>query len=490
MKDLFKIYLRYILTATAICLLIIIFNFFLFFFFLLFNLDYKAKPEYKDWNIARLSEALTLENGTYTFSDKAAEKIDCDYAFAMLIDQQGQVVWSQNLPDEIPLSYSLTDVASFSRWYLKDYSVTVWEHTDGLFVTADPKGAFWKQNMKFPLTFVEASPLYFLAVLLLNLLLILLLAFLFGHRLYTSLMPLAQGIENLTSEEILHLPESGLTEGLSQKLNQASLALFASRKSLEKRDNARTSWIAGVSHDIRTPLSLIMGHADSLEHSPNLSLEEQKEAASIKEHSLQIKNLIADLNLTSKLEYDSYPLRLKKYSPASLLRQLAAYYLNDMIREPYTLTSQIDTRLESIRLTGDTDLLLRALRNLMDNSLRHNPDGCALCLQAEDGPEYVKISVSDTGCGIPVKVIKNLYWEKPFAEQRLSAADASLQNTASPSETPHIGGMGLRIVKQITEAHGGHLEFKLQKDICLSVVLHLPKTFPTASGTQENPLHD
>ena len=89
----------------------------------------------------------------------------------------------------------------------------------------------------------------------------------------------------------LNLPEHGTTATLARKLNDASILLFRQKLALEKRDNARTEWISGVSHDIRTPLSLIMGHADSLEKNPSLGEDEKKEAASIRENSLQIRIL-------------------------------------------------------------------------------------------------------------------------------------------------------------------------------------------------------
>ena len=83
------------------------------------------------------------------------------------------------------------------------------------------------------------------------------------------------------------------------------------RWNLEKRDTARTEWISGVSHDIRTPLSMVMGYADNLENDAALPEEARKQAGIIKEQSLKIKTLIEDLNLTSKLEYQMQPLRME-----------------------------------------------------------------------------------------------------------------------------------------------------------------------------------
>lgn len=457
MKDLLKIYRRYILTAASVSILIIAFNLLLLFLFLLSQFGYKAAADYKKTRTDILSDKLTLENGQYVLPQEAENQIDEEYAFAMLIDQSGQVIWSRNLPDDIPLSYSLTQVASFTRWYLKDYPVKVHTRPDGLFVTASPRHSMWKYSVEFKESLLSSLPLYLVLVLLGNLLLIFLFAILFGRRFYNSLKPLVNGIERLTGNEPLNLPEQGITGGLAGKLNQASDTLLFQKRALEKRDHARTNWIAGVSHDIRTPLSLIMGLSDSLSESIHLDEEEQKEAVSIRENSLLIKNLISDLNLTSRLEYDSYPLQLKPYSPAVLLRSLTASYLNDGLEDRWSLELSLDSALEGLTLRGDPNLLLRAFRNLTDNSIRHNPEGCYIRIQGYIKSNLVQLTFSDTGVGIPIRVIKALY------------------RTETPEGTaplPHV--MGLRIVKQIVEAHNGTVEFELQKDICRSVVLKLP----------------
>ena len=262
-----------------------------------------------------------------------------------------------------------------------------------------------------------------------------------------------------------------MTATLAQKLNDASILLFRQKMALEKRDNARTEWISGVSHDIRTPLSLIMGHADSLEQSPFLGEEEKKEAASIRENSLQIRNLIADLNLTSKLEYDSYPLRLAPCSPAALLRSLAAWHMNNDFPDNCQLELDLSPELEGVTIQGDADLLTRAFRNLTGNSIRHNPQGCTIRIRAFPAAGMVQLQFSDTGQGIPVAIIKTLYHPSSQRPAKDSGSPSSSGRGQSRS-APHV--MGLRIVKQIIEAHHGQIEFELQKDVCRCVKISLP----------------
>ena len=78
------------------------------------------------------------------------------------------------------------------------------------------------------------------------------------------------------------------------------------------RDRARTEWISGVSHDIRTPLSLVLGYSNLLEEQACTDEKIRKEASVIRQESLKIRDLIEDLNLTSKLEYHMQPLRMEQ----------------------------------------------------------------------------------------------------------------------------------------------------------------------------------
>lgn len=96
-----------------------------------------------------------------------------------------------------------------------------------------------------------------------------------GWRFYKSLKPVAQGIESLSLQKKTHLSERGILGELKEQINQTSAILEKQNELLSKRDDARTEWISGVSHDIRTPLSMIMGYADTLGQDKTLSEEQQ-----------------------------------------------------------------------------------------------------------------------------------------------------------------------------------------------------------------------
>ena len=93
---------------------------------------------------------------------------------------------------------------------------------------------------------------------------------------------------------IFTLNINGELEEIGNRINETSLQL-------KKQNQARANWISGVSHDIRTPLSMIMGYADRISSSLNVEENARKQANIIKIQSVKIKNLVQDLNLVSQL---------------------------------------------------------------------------------------------------------------------------------------------------------------------------------------------
>lgn len=153
-----------------------------------------------------------------------------------------------------------------------------------------------------------------------------------GYRYYRKMRGMTDAIGQLASGGSVHLQESGTMGKIAVALNRTSDRLSRQRQQLEQRDEARTEWISGVSHDIRTPLSLVMGYADMIEKQPGEEAEVRKRDSLIRSQSIRIRNLIEDLNLASKLEYNMQPLRTKTVSIAAVLRKVAADLLNTMER--------------------------------------------------------------------------------------------------------------------------------------------------------------
>lgn len=482
MRSLWRIGSRYMLTAVLVTILLIAANFSIFIYW-----GYHAIREDEDstkvssgrkWMEAVGAE-IRLKDGEYFMSPEGYGILEeSGYVWAMLIDPEGDVAWSHELPPEIPLHYELTDIAVFSRWYLKDYPVGVWKNPLGLMVYGYDKEIIARYSFVSDMRILGSFPFYIRTALMLNVVLLLALVLVLAWRFYRSLKPVEQGIMRLSGGEAVELQEKGSVKELARRLNQTSAALREKDEKLKRRDDARTEWIAGVSHDIRTPLALITGYSDELMHDERLPGETRWKAEAIRQQSLVLKELVENLNLTSRLEYHSQPLNKTIISPAVLLRECVAEYYNQGLREIYEINVTIQKEAEKELICADRGLLLRLFRNLIGNSIRHNPEGCQVTVALDCVGDIVRYRFTDTGTGIPEDIVKAMgrTGEKVKSEGRpeYRAGEKNADGTGEEPKRaqPHI--MGLRIASQIAAAHGGTLMFVHQKDNRYGIILELP----------------
>lgn len=456
MKSILKIYWRYVFMACQLVIFVVFINFVVclgYFFNQMLKLNETKAADVRMGQYRTLAnELMQTEDGYEMSSDGIAILQENNCAFLLLLDENGRLLWDWQKPEEVSEQFSAGEIAAFSKWYLKDYPVGVWRYGEGgLLVFAYPKDSVVRYNWYWKRSDLEISIKYIQVFVLFNVILVFALALLFGYRFYRSLKPVGEGIDALAEGKSVYLKEKGMTQYLKEKINQTSRLLETQQRELARRDTARTEWIAGVSHDIRTPLSLIAGYADEMASNSALPERIRQNAAVIRAQSFQIKKLIADLNLTSKLTYHMQPLRREEYVPAGWLRQTVAVMLNGgEIPTRCGIELQIGAELERMRLCGDVQLLTRALQNLLGNCVRHNPEGCRICLSAQKAEEGFCFCVRDSGRGIPMAVQRIVLEED--GERRKEPP------SGSHDQRPHV--MGLRVVKQIACAHGGRLWFE------------------------------
>lgn len=436
MKSMMRILTRYVLSAAGVTLLLLVLNFII----LSVWTVQESKNLQEEHSVDEIAAGLTEKNGVFVFSEEAKEAVASEYQWAMLLDDKGTVIWSDNLPSDVPQSYTVADVASFSGWYLSDYPVYVWRHEDGLFVLGAVKGSYWKYKIEMPQMEMDRALVWLPVILIVNGLAAIILALLFGMRLFRSVKPLANGIDDMAKSHPVELATNGLLGDLAAGINQTSAQLTKQEIALNKRDNARTSWIAGVSHDIRTPLSLVMGYASQLENDVALPLSQREKAKIIRCQSERIKSLVNDLNLASKLEYEMQPLHYDNVAVAPLLRDVITDYLNSGLDDGFTLELGIDDDAQSVIVHGDEALLYRAVSNLIGNSIRHNPRGCTVKVTLRKRVGNCTIAIADDGTGFPVAILDEL-------------------NNRRPSLDLENHGLGLTIVRQIVKTHHGTSSF-------------------------------
>lgn len=283
----------------------------------------------------------------------------------MLLDNSGTVIWQENMPEQLPAQYTATDIAKFSRWYLDEYPVYVHENPEGLLVIGCAPGSLVKLNYSMDAKYISIVLTGIIFALLANLFLVLLMFWRNTRKVGRAITPILEGITKISEGKKVALPQKGELAEINSRLNYAG-------EYISKRDQARAEWINGVSHDIRTPLSYILGYAGEIEDNNGLPDAVREQAAIIQKQGEKLRLLIADLNLTSKLEYSMQPLNLQNMVPVEVTRQVIVDCMESGVDEKYSFDLRIDQAASQYSTKGDRDLFYRMLNNLIQNSIAHN----------------------------------------------------------------------------------------------------------------------
>uniref|UniRef100_UPI00262220E2 sensor histidine kinase n=2 Tax=uncultured Oscillibacter sp. TaxID=876091 RepID=UPI00262220E2 len=397
--------------------------------------------EYGAASPANMLEAVAADLSASGISEERSQELNRNQIWAMLLDASGRCIWEVSLPEEIPTQYTIQDVAVFSKGYLQDYPVFVRNMDNGLLVLGYPKDSFMKLTGNyFPIRAIRVFPLFITGILAIDIVLLFLVYYLSKRKISKNTEPIMASIKTLSTGKPVDLSVQGELSEIADSVNQASQVL-------SRQNQARANWISGVSHDIRTPLSMIMGYAQRIAGDHGASGNIQQEAEIIRAQSAKIKDLVQDLNLVSQLEYEMQPLHKEPVRLSKLLRSYAADLLNAGISEKHSIEVEISPEAETAVIDCDARLISRAIGNLVQNSINHNPQGCNISLSLDCISENVSITVADNGVGLSAEKLRELE-EKPHY----------MESTDERLDLRH--GLGLLLVMQIVKAHGGTMEIE------------------------------
>ena len=447
-----RFFRRYIVSTVGIVILFLTVNIALFFTILIAG---SMSGSDAVFSVETFSNHIVWQDETWAADDTALSMLQEYTAWAMLLNEDGDVVWQQNLPENLPRSYTSAEVASFSRWYLEDYPVKVWTRADGnLMVVGFPPRTLVKFYYALEWPYMGVLLGGIAAAFIINLLLIIFLILRNTRKVEKAMTPILQGIQNLSHGKALHLEEQGELAEINAGLNRAA-------GYMKKKDNTRAEWIRGVSHDIRTPLSMVLGYASELEDDCDLPPNARKQAGIIRRESEKMKRLIDDLNLTTKLEYALQPVHFQDMDWVETSRQAVSEVLNSGLDSRYEIVFAEMQPGRSLHLLGDDGLLRRMLDNLIRNSITHNPHGCRISVSVGEEKGHCLCIVSDDGIGI-----------EPERLKVLNRGDDITSTQGSDEKNEH--GLGLKLVAQIVKSHRGIVSFSANAPHGLEVRISLP----------------
>jgi signal transduction histidine kinase len=254
-------------------------------------------------------------------------------------------------------------------------------------------------------------------------------------------------------------PEQGGDEvtAVARSFNRMAEELANRTRALENADTARRKLLADVSHELMTPLTAMRGYIETLSM-PDLDIDPPTRARYLQivsEETHRLERIIGDLLDLARLEGGGGTLRQDRVEIAALFERVAARHERELRQRNVRLECRVNAGAEDV--IGDPDRLEQALQNLAANALRHTPDSGQITLTSDPDPAGIRLTVRDSGPGIPAEHL-------PLIFERFYKADAARKAAGG-------SGLGLSIVKAIVERHGGTVTARNESGAVFEIVI-------------------
>lgn len=239
-------------------------------------------------------------------------------------------------------------------------------------------------------------------------------------------------------------------------LVDSTVAAIEDEREIEK---SKDELITNVSHDIRTPLTSIIGYLGLIEDGQYQSKEEVLKYTHIAyTKAKQMKSLVDDLFEYTKVRQPTVPVNAMSFDMVQLLEQLAADF--ELEAKKKNIQISVETSESSLIMDGDTEKLVRVFNNLITNALKYGGGATQIVMQLEKANTEAIITVKNNGTPIPRESLDQLF-------DRFYRVDESRSQEISGT------GLGLAISQNIVNLHGGYIYAQSNKQ-WTSFIIHLP----------------
>lgn len=229
---------------------------------------------------------------------------------------------------------------------------------------------------------------------------------------------------------------------LNENGMQGVVAVFHDVTELKRLENIRRDFVANVSHELRTPVTVIKGYSETV--LDGLIVEDPEKTAEfvkiILSHSERLASLLNDLLSLSAMESPAFSFQMNSIPVESTLRKACSLLQSKADAKGIVIKISELRAISSVM--ADQGRLEQVLVNLLDNAVKYSSKGGSVCINAVEEDAVIRISVKDTGPGIPAASIPRLF-------ERFYRVDSGRSRQEGGT------GLGLAIVKHIVQLHGG-----------------------------------
>ncbi|WP_338749300.1 HAMP domain-containing sensor histidine kinase [Bacillus sp. FJAT-52991] len=431
--------------------LLIVMSILLFNFFLGHN-----KTETSPLSINKIVEQTVVTNQNMSVSLNIKEDLINNEMWLQILDEQGNEVFSYNKPKNIQTHYTPGELVSDYLYPAKKgYQLSTW------YKTIDNQDLTWvlgktmTSNNPF---FYWINNLWIISIIVIGMLI----ALFFGKQLGAPLLYIAYWIENLSKGKYeepsyywkFHAKQHRRSKveyktyhELMQALSKLTSTLQRNTVERELLEKTREEWMTGVSHDLKTPLSVIKGYTVLLSsHKYDWEQEQVRQFSKIMEERVEyMEQLIEDFNLTFQLKNATIPIQLEQKNLVHVIKDIIEQLKG--LPESKNKLFSFEANKEEIFFHMDTRYIKRALENLIANSIKHNPPETKIKVIVHEDlsdTKQIRILIEDDGVGMDQETVDHLF------DRYFRGTSASSNNSGT--------GLGMAIARQIIIAHGGGIE--------------------------------
>lgn len=228
------------------------------------------------------------------------------------------------------------------------------------------------------------------------------------------------------------------TDSKIEEIGELASTLELAKNELSKTDELRRDLLANVGHDLKTPLTMIKAYAEMIKDFENMSIQKRNENLNIIiEETDRLNVLVSDILDLSKLQANTYELKIEEFDLDKLIRNVLKKYYILIDSEGYEFIYENE---EPIMVKGDIKRIEQVIYNLVNNAINYTGDDKKIYIELVNNKKKVIVKIRDTGKGIKKEDIKYI-WNKYYHNEKKHKRNA-------------FGtGLGLSIVKTILDSH-------------------------------------
>lgn len=426
--------------------------------------QYRIEDFVRDFN----KNIKEKDNKVY-IDDKGKAILDSNKGWLQILDNNNNEVFNYKKPSYIANKPTSAEIVNLHKYKTSDKNSSVSTN-----FVAEKKignkrltyiiGLYDRDITKYMLTTRNSEIIQLIksattVIILVDGIIALIFGYFFIRKLTNPLSEILQGVKKLENEEYdLYYDAKGMYNDLYYSLNNLSDRLQENKRHRKKLDNMREEWISNISHDIKTPLASIQGYAEIIKDEDyDFTKEEIGEYAEIIENkSKYIKELVEDLNISTRLKNNTLTLNKENINIASLIKNIIIDILNDTRYENRKVDFQCED--ENIEINGDKMLIRRAITNILFNAIVHNNEDINIKVTLKKQDKII-ISIEDNGKGIKKEELNRIF-------------DRYYRGT-NTGERHKGSGLGMAISKETIVAHGGNItiESELGKGTKVNILI-------------------